>query len=421
MSMNGKTVSVRAGFMPLLDAAILIVTSEKGFAEEQGLALQLERETSWANIRDRIAIGHFDVAHMLAPMPIAASLGLTSLAVPMIVPMALGLGGNAVTVSNTLWHALAARGAPNNGDPARVGAALKTHIANRRTKGEAPLTLAIVHPFSGHNYELRYWLAACGIDPENDVALTVVPPPFMPDALAAGRIDGYCVGEPWNTAAIAAGAGRIATTKAAIWRSSPEKVIGMRADWTEQNRETVTRLMAAMYHAAGWCDNVANHAELARLLSQPNYLDLPADLLLPGLSNQISLGSAAPQEVQDFLFFERKAATFPWISHALWFFTQMVHWGQATSSAAALNAVRRTYRPDIYREALGPLGVILPGGSSKVEGALLSETQMSASGGTLRLGPDGFFDGRAFDPDKLAPYLDSLPFGVKTSRPAPNL
>lgn len=420
MTTDGRIVSLRAGFMPLLDAAILIVAAEKGFAEEQGLALQLVRETSWANIRDRIAIGHFDVAHMLAPMPIAASIGLASLAVPMIVPMALGLGGNAVTVSNALWQALAELGAPNNGDPARVGAALKTLVANRRTKGQSRLTLAIVHPFSGHNYELRYWLGACGIDPENDVTLAVVPPPFMPDALAAGHIDGYCVGEPWNTAAVAAGAGKIATTKAAIWRSSPEKVVGMRADWAERNRDAVRALLAAMYHASNWCDNFENHTELARLLSQPKYLDLPVELLLPGLSNRISLGSAAPQGIQDFLSFERKAATFPWISHALWFFSQMVHWGQVPLSATALDAARRTYRPDIYREALGPLGVVLPGGSSKVEGALLSETHVSASGGTLRLGPDGFFDGRAFDPDKLDSYLESLPFGVKTARVAPH-
>lgn len=415
MTTDRETAHLRAGFIPLLDAAILIVAAEKGFAEEQGLTLQLVRETSWANIRDRIAIGHFDIAHMLAPMPIAASLGLTSLAVPMIVPMALGLGGNAVTVSNALWQALADSGAPSDGDPAQVGAALKAAIANRRAKGEPRLTLAIVHPYSGHNYELRYWLGACGIDPENDVTLTVVPPPFMPDALAAGQIDGYCVGEPWNTAAIAAGAGKIATTKAAIWRSSPEKVVGMRADWAERNRGTVALLVAALYRASNWCDSVENHLELAELLSRPQYLGLPVELLLPGLSNRIGLGFAAPQSVQDFLFFERKAATFPWISHALWFFSQMVHWGQASLSAAALDTVRRTYRPDIYREALGPLGVMLPGGSSKVEGALLQEIQVGASTGALRLGPDGFFDGRAFDPDAFDAYLADLPFGVKAS------
>ena len=412
MSADGTPTHLRAGFIPLLDSAILIVAAEKGFAETQGLALDLVRETSWANIRDRTAIGHFDVAHMLAPMPIAASLGLTSLAVPMIAPMAMGLGGNAVTVSRALWQALADAGAPGDGDPARVGAALKAVIAARKMRGAPRLTLAIVHPFSGHNYELRYWLAACGIDPERDVALTVVPPPFMADALAAGRIDGYCVGEPWNTAAVATAAGNIVTTKAAIWRSSPEKVIGMRAAWAESNRGRVERLVAALYHASLWCDDPANQPELAQILSRPAYIDQPADLLLPGLSNRISLGASAPREVRDFLFFARKAATFPWISHALWFFTQMVRWGQVSLTPATLAAARRTYRSDIYRSALGPLGVPLPGGSSKVEGALLRETPVASSSGALWLGPDGFFDGRAFDPDDLESYVAELPFRV---------
>jgi NitT/TauT family transport system ATP-binding protein len=420
MSAGETFTPLRAGFLPLLDAAILVAAAEKGFAEEQGLKLELVRETSWANIRDRIAIGHFDVAHMLAPMPIAASLGLTSLAVPMVAPMALGLGGNAVTVSTALWQALADAGAPSDGDPARVGAALRAVIAARKAAGQPRLTLAIVHPFSGHNYELRYWLAACGIDPERDVALTVVPPPFMADALAAGRIDGYCVGEPWNTAAVNSGAGRIVTTKAAIWRSSPEKVVGMRADWAEANRDKVDRLLAALYRASLWCDDAANRTELAQLLSGPSYLDRPIDLLLPGLSNRIALGAAAPQTVRDFLAFARKAATFPWISHALWFFTQMVRWGQVPLSPEALEAARRTYRPDIYRAALGSLGVALPGGSSKVEGALLREIPVASSSGPLRLGPDGFFDGRAFDPDELEAYVDRLPFGINGQQPAPD-
>ncbi|HOV04522.1 MAG TPA: CmpA/NrtA family ABC transporter substrate-binding protein, partial [Kaistiaceae bacterium] len=227
--MSGS-VTVRAGFIPLIDAALLIAAAEKGFAAREGLELVLQRETSWANIRDRVAIGHFDVAHMLAPLPVAASLGLVPLPVPMIAPYALGLGGNAVTVSRALWEALEAAGAPSTGDPAATGAALAAVVSARAAAGHAPLTLAVVNAFSGHNYELRHWLAASGIDPWRDVQFAVVPPPFMADALAAGRIDGYCVGEPWNTVAASSGAGRIVTTKAAIWPKSLEKVLGMRTD-----------------------------------------------------------------------------------------------------------------------------------------------------------------------------------------------
>ena len=418
MTTGKSTVPVRAGFLPLLDAAVLIVAAERGFAAEEGLALELVRETSWANIRDRTAIGHFDVAHMLAPMPIAASLGLTSLGGAMVAPMALGLGGNAITVSNALWTAMAAEGAPDDGDPAAAGAALKRVIAARRGAGARPLTLAVVHPFSGHNYELRYWLAACGIDPERDVAIGVVPPPFMADALKAGRLDGYCVGEPWNMAALAAGAGRIVTTKAAIWRSSPEKVLGMRADWAEANADAVARLLRAFYRAALWCDEVENRPRLAALLSRPGYLDMPAELLLPGLTGRLALGAAEARPAPDFLMFARRAATFPWISHALWFFSQMVRWGQAGLSAEALEAVKRTYRPGLYRAALQPLGVALPGASAKVEGALAEELAIAGSAGTLTLGPDGFFDGRAFDPDRIEAYLAALPFAAAHRTPA---
>ena len=173
-----------AGFMPLLDSAILVAAKEKGFADKEGIDLVLARETSWANIRDRMAVGHFQVAHVLAPMPIASNLGLTPLAVPTIAPMALGLGGNAVTVSNDLWALMADKGATPDFNPATTGAALKQVAADRAAESKPPLRFAVVHPYSGHNYELRYWLAACGVKPGKDVEIVIVPPPLMADALA---------------------------------------------------------------------------------------------------------------------------------------------------------------------------------------------------------------------------------------------
>jgi NitT/TauT family transport system ATP-binding protein len=241
--------------------------------------------------------------------------------------------------------------------------------------------------------------------PQADVSLTVLPPPFMADALGAGRLDGYCVGEPWNSEAAARGTGRIVTTKAAIWRSSPEKVLGMRAEWAERHPETVRRLLAALHLASVWCEAPENRAELAELLARPAYLDLPAERLLPGLGGAVIAGAeAAP----DFLIFARKAATFPWVSHALWFYSQMVRWRQAELSEAGLVAARSTYRPDLYRAALKPLGVSLPGASAKAEGALKAETPVASSNGRMLLGPDGFFDGRVFDPDDVAGYLRQL-------------
>lgn len=398
---------ITAGFIPLLDSAILVTAGEKGFARDEGIDLTLVRETSWANIRDRMAVGHFDVAHMLAPMPIAANLGLTPLRSPVVAPMALGLGGNAVTVSNFLWHEMARQGAGDAADPMAAGLALKKVIEDRSRTGHGALRFAVVHPYSVHNFELRYWLAACGVNPERDVDVTIVPPPLMADALGEGRIDGFCVGEPWNSVAVAAGTGRIATVKAAIWKSSPEKVLAVRTAFAEEHALRLERLLRALYRSAVWCGAPENRVELAAMLSHPRYLGTQAGLIESALAGQIRLGGEETAEFADFFIPCERAATFPWQSHALWCYSQMVRWGQVTHTAANAEAARRTYRPDIYRAALKPLGAPLPGANSKVEGALRTATPVGSARGNLMLGPDGFFDGATFDPEELDGYIKS--------------
>jgi ABC-type nitrate/sulfonate/bicarbonate transport system substrate-binding protein len=398
---------ITAGFMPLLDSALLVTAKEKGFAEAEGIDLTLMRETSWANIRDRLAVGHFQVAHMLAPMPIACNLGLTPLAAPTIAPMALGLGGNAVTVSNALWGGMEKHGARADLDPARAGAALKAVVAELADAKRPQLRFAVVHPHSGHNYELRYWLAACGIDPDRDIEIVILPPPLMADALGAGTIDGYCVGEPWSTAAVRAGRGHIATVKAAIWKGSPEKVLGAQAQWAQNHPEALRALLRALYRSAVWCADPANRDELAAIFSRPTYVDRPAQWMLPALSGQIGVDDSEVVAVDEFFVPLAKAATFPWKSHALWLYTQMVRWGQIAHDKEHERIARETYRPDIYRAALEPLGVALPGANAKVEGALTRATPVGSAGASLTLGPDGFFDGGLFDPDKIDGYIAS--------------
>ncbi|TIQ36468.1 MAG: ABC transporter substrate-binding protein [Mesorhizobium sp.] len=396
---------ITAGFMPLFDSAVLVAAGEMGFAAREGIELKLHRETSWANIRDRIAIGHFDVAHMLGPMPLACSLGLTPLASETIVPFSLGLGGNCITVSTAVWEGMAAHGVVADLDPARAGAALGALIRERAAAGREPLRFAVVHPHSGHNYELRYWLAACGVDPDRDIEIVIVPPPFMADALAAGRIDGYCVGEPWNSAAVAAGTGRIVTVKALLWRNSPEKVIGARRAWAEENPDTLAALLRALHHSARWCQDPANRGELAALMARPAFLGQPEAVQMPALTGRLQLGGGAERRVEDFFLPFDKAANFPWKSHALWFYTQMVRWGQLPHTPQNLAIARDCYRPDLYRSALKPLGVALPGANAKVEGALKVATPVGSAGASLILGPDGFFDGQIFDPDKIDAYI----------------
>jgi ABC-type nitrate/sulfonate/bicarbonate transport system substrate-binding protein len=398
---------ITVGFAPLLDSAVLIAAQEMGFAETEGLMLKLVRETSWANIRDRVAIGHFDAAHMLGPMPLSANLGLTPLDAPLIAPMALGLGGNAITVSNALWDAMAGSGASTDGSARGTGTAMQLVIADRAKQGLPRLRFGVVHRESGHNYELRYWLAASGVDPDRDIEIIVVPPPFQPDALASRRTDAYCVGEPWGSVAVARGIGRIVTTKSAIWRLSPEKVLGTRVQWANRYPEQLAALIRALTRAARWCGDPDNAPALAHLLSRDDRLGLPANLLLRPLSGKLMFGPDDEHQVDEFFVPFLRAANFPWVSHAMWFYTQMVRWGQVEHTPENAAKARGSYRPDLFRAALAGQGIAVPAANAKIEGALTEPTIVGADGGTLTLGPDGFFDGMQFDLDHLDDYIAS--------------
>ena len=374
------------GFMPLLDCASLVVAAERGFAAEEGLDLRLVRETSWANIRDRIIVGQFDTAHMLAPMPVAAALGIGPIQTALIAPMSLGLGGNAITVSLSLWEEMTSEGAVSGEFSLAQGEALRRVVAARASAGADPLTFGMVYPFSCHNYELRYWLASAGIDPDRDVRLTVIPPPFLADALRTGQIDGFCVGEPWNSVAVDAGVGAIVTPTTALWPLSPEKVLGCRTDWAARYPDELAGLLRALYRAARWIEAPANHAEVARLLADPRFVGTSAGLLHRALAGRLALVPGAdPTALQDFFVPARHHAAFPWKSHALWFYSQMVSWGQVEHSAQHLEAAGQTYRPDIYRAALAGVDHDIPGADVKSE---------------------RFFDDRNFDPQKLAGWLE---------------
>ncbi|EFO31167.1 bicarbonate transport ATP-binding protein CmpC [Roseibium sp. TrichSKD4] len=344
---------VIAGFIPLLDSAVLVAALEKGFAKDHGIDLQLVRETSWANIRDRVAVGHFDVAHMLAPLPIASTLQLTNLAVPMLTPMVLGLGGNAITVSSEVWWHMRDFGAEVDGDPVSTGLAFAKLIARHNSMNKKTLRLGVVHPFSGHAYELRYWLKAAGINPDEEVQISVLPPQLMPDALATGQLDGYCVGEPWNTASVQTGVGRIVTYKQAIWPNSPEKVLGTTKRWATQNSETLTALLQALSAAADWCGIPSNVGELAEILSSEPYLNCPPEICLPALTGQIQFDAETSRLILDFLSFSGGSHALPNPAHAVWFYEQMLRWEQADVSESSLFLAKSVFDPDYFRNALG--------------------------------------------------------------------
>lgn len=392
--------SLRAGFIPLMDASVLLAAAEIGFAAREGLSLDLVRDVSWANVRDRLAFRQFDIAHMLSPMPVASALGLGSNPSPTMTPFSLGRGGNAITLSVRVFERMQqVSGITDHSGALENARALAAVIAERRASGEAQLTLGMTYPFSSHNYEFRYWLAAGGIDPDLDVKLVVVPPPMTSDALAAGVIDGFCVGAPWNMIASERGVGRIVAAKQDIWPSAPEKVIGIRPDWAERNSDTVRRLIVALDAAACWCDQVENRAQLAELLSQDRYIAAPVDIIRQVLEGEFSLDAKGTKRVvKDYFLFHRQAANEPSARQALWIYSQMVRWGQTTLSPESAKAAASAFRSDIYREALG----LTPAPDD------LSPAGMAPD--------DAFMDGMIFDPADIRGYVEG--FAVRSRHAA---
>ncbi|MDY1007377.1 MULTISPECIES: ABC transporter substrate-binding protein [unclassified Sphingomonas] len=397
------TTPFRIGFLPLVDAALPILARELGFAEAEGISLELIRDISWATVNDRLLYGHSDAAHLLAPLAIATTLGLGRPATPLSVPFVLGLNGNAITLRPDLAAQVTAVGAP--GDVAAIGARLAIVAQAARERG-TPLRFGVVHRYSSHNYMLRYWLIGCGIDPDADVAIVTVAPPFAADALAAGEIDGICVGEPWNSVAVDRGVGVIVAVTSQIWLRGVEKVLAMRTARMEEDPDLTHRLLRALYRAGVAFVDPARREDIAAILARPAYLDGSATLIGHAISDRIVFAQgAAPIDVPDFMFQHREAANFPWVSQAAWLYAQMSIAGHVSANATSYDAAQRVFRPDVYRAALRPLGVPLPGASSKLEGGIVEALGVGTTQGRLILGADRFFDARSFDPADLAGYL----------------
>src|SRR3954465_5079889 len=233
------------GSIPLVEAAALIVAVDKGFAAAEGLEVELVREVSWSNVRDKLNIGFFDAAHLLAPGAIASSLGLGHVQVPIVAPFGLGMNGNAITVSPALYAAIAAAADGSIVDPIVSARALARVVAARKARGEQPLTFGMTFPFSTHSYHLRFWMAAGGVDPDEDVHLVVLPPPYMVESLANGHVDGFCVGAPWNSVAVDLGVGFILHFVSEILLRAAEKVLAVRDRWAQEQQDALLRLRRA--------------------------------------------------------------------------------------------------------------------------------------------------------------------------------
>jgi two-component system, oxyanion-binding sensor len=399
-----EKTSLRLGFVPLLDAAPLVIAKERGFFRRHGLDVTLAREPSWANVRDNLAAGRLDAAQMLAPMPLASTLGAGARAVPMLTALSLGLNGNAITVSTELhrrMRELDPQAVQQQPVPAR---ALKRVLDEERRDGRPPRVFAVVFPFSAHNYELRYWLATGGIDPERDLEIRIVPPSAMVEALGEGRIDGYCVGEPWNAYAAHVGCGHTIVRSYEIWNNAPEKVLGVTREWAERHPRTHRALVRALIDAARWIDRDENRLETVHVIAGESYVDAPVEVIERALAatprGMTSEGGPGT--------FYRGAATFPWRSHAIWFVTQMLRWGQVDAPLDIAALVDAVYRTDVYRDAADELGVPTPLVDVKSEGVHDGPWLLHDATVPIAMGPDAFLDGRSFDPADPLRYVASF-------------
>ncbi len=401
-----EKVHLNLGFVPLTDCAPLVVAKEHGLFAKHGLHVDLARESSWSNIRDKVCAGMLDGAQMLAPMAVTSVLQPNRCR-PMVTAMSLDLNGNAITVSRELYGRMVGTGATDLDTPAGSAAALKKVIDQDKSANRPLLTFAIVYPESSHNYLLRYWLADAGIDPDHDVRLRVVPPPQMEHYLRAGMIAGFCVGEPWSSYAVSDGVGRTLLTSYDIWNNHPEKVFAVTREWAQTNPNTHVAVISALLEACQWLDQPANRPQAAELLSAGRYVNAPVDVLEKSLTGTFRFSAdEQPRSTPDFNVFHRYTANYPWRSHAIWFLSQIKRWAQHEIEFTPEQIAQSVYQPDVYREAASRLGIVAPVSDYKSEGN--NEVEWTLVDGDIAMGADCFMDTRKFDPERFDEYVDGF-------------
>jgi len=412
---------LKLGFIKLTDMAPLAIAYEKGFFEDEGLYVTLEPQANWKVVLDRVITGELDGAHMLAGQPLGAAVGIGTRA-DVVTGFSMDLNGNAITVSNEVWSLMKSvvpadeRGLPKHPISA---AALKPALEKYRAAGK-PFKMAMVFPVSTHNYELRYWLAAGGINPgfysssdvngntRADVLLSVTPPPQMPATLEAGTINGYCVGEPWNQQAIFKGVGVPVITDIEIWKNNPEKVFGVTRAFAEKYPRTHVALIKALIRAAMWLDanNGANRKEAAQILSRPEYVGADYRVIANSMTGTFEYGKGDKRALPDFNVFFKYHANYPYYSDAIWYLTQMRRWGQigeGKPDSWYVETAKKVYRPDVFAEAAR---------------ALIAEKKAQAT--DFDLATDGFraptnefLDGVEYDGRQPNAYIEKLALGLK--------
>ena len=330
--------------------------------KKYGLNVTISKGASWAAIRDSLANGDIQATHMLLGMPIASSMGLGGAPKKaMIVPYILNRNGQAITLKKELAGKVGA-------DPA----ALKP-LVDAAKAGGTPMTFAMTFPPGTHAMWLRYWLAAGGINPGDaagagaDISLITIPPPQMVANMKVGKMDGFCVGEPWNAKSIADDIGFTAITTQAIWKDHPEKVCAFTAEFAEKNPKTVKAVLKALHEASVWLDKMDNRVEAAKIVSAPTYINCPPESILGRLQGKYIMGDGRKLKDPDYMIFSDRNTNFPQAKYCQWWLTQLRRWGFTDGAPDYAGVTKQVMRADLYTEAMKEIGYAHGGADVKPE------------------------------------------------------
>lgn len=341
-----ETSKLKCGIIALTDCSPLVVGAEKGFFKKHGVEVTIAKGANWAAIRDSLSSGDNQMTHMLIGMPIASTMGLLgSPKKPMVIPWLLNRNGQAISLKNEF------KGKVGN-DPK----ALKPFVEKAKKLGE-PLSFAMTFPPGTHAMWMRYYLAAGGINPDKDISLITIPPAQMVANMKIGKMDGFCVGEPWNARAIADKIGYTSVTTQDIWKDHPEKVCAFTADFAEKNPKTVKAVLKGLHEASVWLDDLGNRPEQCEIVSKPNYINCDKDIILGRLLGKLDYGDGRTAQDEFYMHYSKRNCNFPQPKYAKWWLTQFRRWGMVSGAPDYEGVAKQVMRGDIYTEAMKELGV----------------------------------------------------------------
>jgi nitrate/nitrite transport system substrate-binding protein len=374
-----EVTDMRFGIIALTDNSPIVIAHEKGLFKKYGINSTVAKGANWAAIRDSLSNGDNHATHMLTGMPIASTMGLLgSPKKPMVIPWMLNRNGQSITLATKFKGKVQA-------DPK----ALLPFVNEAKAAG-TPLTFAMTFPPGTHAMWIRYWLAAGGINPDKDITLIVIPPPQMVANMKVGKMDGFCVGEPWNARAIADGIGYTAINTQDIWKDHPEKVCAFTAEFADKNPRTVKAVLKALHEASVWLDDMKNRPEQADIVSKPTYINCPKELILGRMQGHYDFGDGRKKEDPNYMIFSNRNANYPQPKYAVWWLTQFRRWGMVPSAPDYKGVAKEVMRTDLYEAAMKEIGVKHGGLDNK---------------------PETLFDGVTFNPAKPEEY--ALSFSVK--------